>query len=86
MKTTEFKKLSFDEKYNLAANNETSSGTLVSLARDKHPWIREALIQNENTPSDTLALITQDERSYIKNMAKEALEERKTKAKYGVER
>lgn len=57
MKTTEFKKLSFDEKYNLAANNETSSETLVSLARDKHPWIREALIQNEtHRPIHSLSL------------------------------
>ena len=59
MKITDIKKLTFEEKYNLASHNETSVELLSALAKDE-TIIRAMVAENKSTPPKILSELAHD--------------------------
>lgn len=59
----------------------TSAETLAMLAHDNVVWVREAVVRNEKTPNEALALLSKDEDRNVRITANKMLNARKEKSK-----
>jgi len=86
METIDINKLSYEEKIDLASNNETSAELLAILAKDVDIDVRVAVAENPRTPYNTLIMLTKVKALEIREKAKEILKERTLKANTNKER
>lgn len=62
---TEISKMSEDERENLAYS--TSDVEILNvLANDESEFVRKAVAENKNAPTETLALLAKDEKGYVR--------------------